>query len=188
MLWPYAIRDAPRRGAALLDAWLPAGALKLEHHALDVAARAPDALAAVTGLRLEEVPAVALLFSLRRISFRPDMTLRQFFTTSPFVLLAEEPGRELVFGIAFPSSWRGGGDVPRSAPALRAALARGRAGAIGNFRAEPAPGGARLWTETWVSTPALVQALPFTAYWLAVGPFSAWIRRMFLRAAARRGA
>jgi hypothetical protein len=181
MLWPYTLGGGPRRAGALLDAWLPPGSRKIE-----IPAPAADALAAVGALRLEELPAVALLLSLRRLPFRREMTIRQLFTTSPFVLLAEEPGRELVFGVAFPSGWRRRGDVPRSAAELRAALARGRAGAIGNFRAEPVSGGSRLWTETWVSTPALAASLGFTAYWLAIAPFSAWIRRMLLRGAARR--
>jgi hypothetical protein len=59
-------------------------------------------------------------------------------------------------------------------------------GAIGNFRAEPAPGGSRIWTETWAFAPARNQTFLFTCYWLLIGPFSAWIRRMLLGAARRR--
>jgi hypothetical protein len=58
--------------------------------------------------------------------------------------------------------------------------------AVGNFRVEPGVGGVHLWTETWVHAPGARQVLPFGAYWLAVGPFSAWIRRLLLRAARRR--
>ena len=55
--------------------------------------------------------------------------------------------------------------------------------AIGNFRVEPRATGSRVWTETWVSAPRRAQAIAFTAYWLAIGPFSAWIRRLLLAAA-----
>mgnify|MGYP003391044691 CR=1 FL=1 len=60
--------------------------------------------------------------------------------------------------------------------------------AVGNFRVEPGGSGARLWTETWAQVSGPRARIAFGAYWLAVGPFSAWIRRMFLRAARARAA
>ena len=50
------------------------------------------------------------------------------------------------------------------------------------FEAEPIPGGSRLATETRVKAPD-ERALRRFRLWLAIGPFSALIRRRWLRAA-----
>lgn len=188
MPWPYS--TGPSRGAALLDGWLPAGAWKLEHHAVTVPCEPAAGLEAVGALRLRDVPIVGALFSLRGLPFRPESTLREFFSSPPFLVLDEAPGGELVFAVVGPFwQWRRG-RVPARLPAtvaeMRAAMAEGRMAAIGNFRADPAPGGSRLWTETWVHAPRWGQRVLFTGYWLLIGPFSAWIRRIFLAAAARQ--
>jgi hypothetical protein len=186
--WPYS--TGPSRGAAVLDGWLPPGAWKLEHHSLDLSSDPEATLGAIEGVRLQDVPIVSLLFGLRGLPFEPEGTLGRFFTTSPFLMLGGERGQELVFGVVGPFwQWRRGKvppRIPRTPEEFRAALAEGRMAAIGNFRAEPTPGGSRLWTETWVHAPRRSQRAFFTAYWLLVGPFSAWIRRLLLGAAQRR--
>jgi hypothetical protein len=65
------------------------------------------------------------------------------------------------------------------------AVGRLRGLAVGiAFEAEPRPGGgSRLVTETRVGSVGLA----FRLYWLVVGPFSALIRRRWLRAVARDG-
>lgn len=190
MLWPYGSAGSPRPVPARIDAWLPAGAWRLERHAMEVRAAPAEALRAVGALAIRDLPAVGTLFRLRGIPHQAERDLRTFFTTAPFQLLEEEPGRELVAGIAGPFwQWRRDRlppELPRSPEAFRGALAGGRMAAIANFRTEPADGGALLWTETWVSAPRPADAAAFTAYWLAIGPWSAWIRRIFLRAACRR--
>lgn len=190
MLWPYPLGARARTSPALLDRWLPAGAWRLEHHAIEVAAAPAAVLAAVRAVRVGDVPAVRALFSLRGLPHEATGTLGQFFSTSPFLELQAEDGRELVFGVVGPFwAWRRGRvppRVPASPDEFRAALAGGRMAAIGNFRVEPGPERVRLWTETWVFAPGARQRLPFVAYWLAIGPFSAWIRRLLLRAARRR--
>jgi hypothetical protein len=157
---------------------------------MDLGAQPGAALAAISRVRLSDVPIVGALFALRRLPFQPEMTLLQFFGTTPFLILEEEPGREFVFGVVGPFwRWRGSSlptAPPRSAEEFRAAVAQGRMAAIGNFRVEPTAAGSRLWTETWVSAPGRGQSVFFTAYWLLVGPFSAWIRRILLKAARRR--
>ncbi len=190
MLWPYATGSDTRSDPARLDSWVPPDARKLEHHAIDVPVEPEAALATLGVLRLRDVPIVSALFAMRGIPYQADMTLLQFFGTSPFLVLDEEAGRELVFGVVGPFWQLRRGHlpplVPRTPDEFRAALGEGRTAAIGNFRAEPVAKGSRIWTETWVSTPALVEAVPFTAYWLFIGPFSAWIRRLLLRAARNR--
>jgi hypothetical protein len=139
---------------------------------------------------LRDVPAVRILFDLRGLPHDATGSVDSFFRTPPFVALEEEAGREIVFGILGPFwRWRGRARPPRVAttPAeLRAALADGCMAALGNFRVEPTAAGTRLWTETWVAAPRAGQKAAFLAYWLMVGPFSAWIRRLLLRAARRR--
>ena len=92
----------------------------------------------------------------------PRGSLEQFATTPPF----RELGRtqtEFVAGLS-----------PR---ALRIAF---------DVRAEPAAGGSLLTTETRVHalTPRALRL--FRLYWLVVGPFSALIRRRWLKAIADR--
>jgi hypothetical protein len=190
MLWPYRSGPVTRTAPARLDASLPPTAWRLEHHGIHVAAEPEAALAAALAVRLRDTPVIGALFAVRGLPHDGGGAVGRFFSTPPFLILDEERGREVVFGVAGPF-WRWGhgrmpDDVPRTAAELRAALAAGRMAAIGNFRADPAPGGARLWTETWVSAPG-PQRRAFVAYWTLIGPFSAWTRRILLRA-ARRGA
>jgi hypothetical protein len=183
VLSPYA-RRWPARPACAIDRWLGPSARLLERHETRVAAPAAAALEAVERLALRDLPVVRALFALRGIPFSPGMTLREFFGTPPFLLLEEEPARELVFGVVGPlSRIPAGRTVPSSPAELSEAARRSGMAAVGNFRAEPWEGGARLWTETWVLVPGAAARLAFGAYWLAIGPFSAWIRRTFLRAA-----
>jgi hypothetical protein len=181
MLRPYS-RSRPSRARCLADDWAGAGWILLEHHDIEVAAPPHAALAAVAGLRLRELPAVRALFWLRRLRHSGDATLRDFFTTAPFVRLAEEPGRELVSGVLYPRSDVGASGAPASAHAFRRALRAAPLAAIATFRAEPRGQGSLLWTETWVRTRGARARVAFGAYWLVIGPWSAWIRRMFLRA------
>lgn len=189
MLWPYRSTPVSRAGPARIDGCLPSGAWRLEHHAVEVPGDPGTALAAALAVRVGEVPVVRALFTLRGLPHDERGAVGVFFSTPPFLVLDEERGREVVFGVVGPF-WRWGrgrtpGDVPRTAAEFRAALAGGRMAAIGNFRAEPCAGGARLWTETWVYAPGRQRRL-FLVYWALVGPFSAWIRRLLLRAARRR--
>ena len=110
---------------------------------------------------------------------------------SGFVVLAEEPGRELVLGtlVARP---RGAHvsipDDPAETGRLFAALsAPGYAKAAMNFRIEPRPDGTcRLTTETRIFATDRDTARRFAVYWRLVHPGSALIRAMWLRAIAER--
>jgi hypothetical protein len=57
--------------------------------------------------------------------------------------------------------------------------------AAADFRAERIPGGSRLITETRVQAVDEHARRAFRLYWLAIGPFSALIRRRWLRAIQR---
>jgi hypothetical protein len=188
--WPYPFTRPARAEPARVDGCLPCGAWCLEHHGVEVPAAPGAALAAALAVGLRDVPLVRALLVLRGLPHDAGGHVGAFFSTPPFLVLDEEPGREVVFGVAGPFwQWRRGsapGRVPRTPTEFRAALAEGRIAAIGNFRADPLPGGARLWTETWVSAPRRGDRLVFFVYWTVVGPFSAWIRRLLLGAARRK--
>jgi hypothetical protein len=116
--------------------------------------------------------------SSHRAPLLEEMTLREFFST---LVLEEEAGRS--WSSACSSCERRGHQRRTRLREFRGALPGSPFAAIGTFRAEAAEGGARLWTETWARTSGAVPGLLFGAYWLAIGPWSAWIRQMFLRAA-----
>ncbi len=99
-----------------------------------------------------------------------------------FVLLGERPGAEIVLGLAgrfwqaAPSGVRLNGreDFMRYEE-------RGAARASINFRVEPLSGGrTRVSTETRVRCFGGAER-KFKVYWAFIGPFSAWIRRDWLR-------
>lgn len=190
MLWPYTPWSRPSRPAAAIDRWLPHAARRLEHHALEVPGPPDAALSALRSLTLRELPAVRALFALRGLRSDPATTLGGFFSSPPFTILDEDPGRELVFAVgAPPARWRPvrqGASRTQAAEPFRRSAEHLPFVAVGNFRAEPTRGGARLWTETWVSTSGAAPTAAFTGYWLAIAPFSAWTRRMFLRGARSR--
>lgn len=185
MLYPYG-RSTARRDTCLIDGWAGRGWRLLERHELHVRATAASAVEAVASTTLGELPAVRALFALRGLRFSKEMTLRAFFSTPPFVWLEEEAGREAVFGVLIPPSGPGGRRRPRSPAEFREALGAAPFAALGTFRAESDGDGVRLWTETWSRTRGTIPSLLSGGYWLAIGPWSAWIRRMFLRAAAAR--
>jgi hypothetical protein len=186
MLYPYA-RTAPPRAPCLVDRWVGTGWRLVERHELHVRARPAAALEAFAAVRIRDLPPVRVLFALRGLRASPDTSLGELFSTPPFVLVDAEPGRELVGGIMLPPRDPSGRRRPPLTPyAFRAALREAPVAAVATFRAEPAAAGARLWTETWVRTSGAVAGVAFGAYWLAIGPWSAWIRRLFLRAARER--
>jgi hypothetical protein len=108
-------------------------------------------------------------------------------TKTSFLLLAEEPGREIVVGtlVAAPRGWR-----PSHAPTpaeFRAAHAPGFALAAMNFALEDAGGGSTaLTSETriYATDPSTLRR--FACYWRVIYPGSALIRRMWLRAIAHK--
>jgi len=181
MLSPYS--RAPARPPCAVDGWTGEGWRLLERHALAVRAAPADALAALLALRLRDVPLVRALFWLRRLRSSPDAPLRSFFSTPPFAVLTEEPGREVVFGVLLPGTDAADRDPAPAADGFREALRTAPFAAIGTFNADARRDGTLLWTETWGRTRGARARLLFGAYWLAVGPFSAWTRRIFLRAA-----
>jgi hypothetical protein len=123
-----------------------------------------------------------------------DRPIVEVFLRSGFMLLADDPGREVVFGTI-----RG-----RCNPTLRQTQAKEWAThpqpedflrfnpprcvkIAANFRLRPAMGGATLLTtETRVYATDSTVARRFAAYWRVIYPGSSWIRVMWLDAIKRR--
>jgi hypothetical protein len=116
-----------------------------------------------------------------------NLPLLDVATRTSFLLLANELNREIVVGtvVAAPRGWRSDSHpTPESFGTLREP---GFALAAMNFVIEDAgPSGCLLTTETRVYATDTSTRRRFAAYWRVIYPGSALIRRMWLRAIARR--
>ncbi len=161
--------------------WLPAYDVA-ERHAAEIALPPERALAHL--LAMPVAPDLFVRTLLRMRGLRREGTITDFFARYGFVEL-ERTSTCLVVGAV------AGAGAMRDAESWRAASAPPLIKVAADFRAEPAAsgsGGARVSTETRVATVGAVARGVFGAYWLVVGPFSALIRRRWLRAAVRSAA
>jgi hypothetical protein len=103
-----------------------------------------------------------------------------------FGRLAEEPGREIVLGIAG-RFWRPMGNIlPFTPENFQGPVPPGVARAVWNFAVQEADAGRTLLsTETRVICGDTASRRKFRAYWLVVRPFSGLIRLIMLRAVRR---
>jgi hypothetical protein len=162
------------------------------HHSEVVDAPVARVIEAVDSLRLDSdlSPFIRLLFRVRGLSSPSGATPRAALTSTGFSVLAEEPGREIVFGIAG-KFW-----APREmANLVRVPDARsfidfaqpGQAKGAMNIRVEPLGDDRTLLsTETRVWCTDRRARLLFTAYWTLIRIPSGWIRNDMLGAIARR--
>jgi hypothetical protein len=168
------------RSSTLLSEVLPEYDFR-ERHSRHVAAPPERVFAAVRELCADDTPAVRVLFRLRGL--RGD-TRRPIFDQMErfgFVVVAEEPGRELVVA-AIGQPWRlRGGTRPRGVD-FRTFAEPGFAKMALNWRLEDGT----LSTETRVRLTDAQARRAFRRYWLVIRPFSGLIRRAWLRAVARR--
>lgn len=155
-----------------------------------------EALAATTG---REVRLLAPLLALRRLPARllgrpalGDDRGEPLFTAlekGGFVRLAEEPGREIVFGVVG-RFWRPAGNAPVRAVTDRDRFEHfaepGYARAAMSFLARREGAGTRLLTETRIAATDAAARRRFRLYWRLVRPGSGAIRRSWLAAVRRR--
>ena len=163
--------------ASALDLWLPEFSVR-EFHGRVVAGSPEQALAVTLALPVAPDGIVRTLFRLRGLD-AGRQSIAEFSSTGGFLHLQQTP-TSIVFGVA--GRFQGGGRQARSPqewlewtpPGLKIAA---------DFRAGRAPDG-----RTYLSTETRVQGLDFASralfrlYWLVIGPFSALIRRRWLRA------
>jgi hypothetical protein len=174
---------------ALIDAWLPRFD-EVERHDILVRAAPEDVYAALRRVDLKGSWIVRGLLLLRGLppgrgrSCEP-FTLERLLANG-FTLLGERPGRELALGVVGRFWTPSGGRLRLDADAFGAFERPGYAKAVIDFRLAPeADGVTRLSTETRILCLDAPSRRRFRLYWRAIGPFSALIRRAWLRAVAR---
>jgi hypothetical protein len=171
----------------LIDELLP-GYDVIERHQVVVAAPAATVYRSVRDLDVGRLPAASLLMVLRGIPHFLTGTLRptRHLTVDDllafgFVVLADDPPRELVLG-AVGRFWRPtSGMRTVTATEFRDFSEPGFARAAWNFRIDPRPGGCVLATETRVQCIGAGARRWFRAYWTLIRPFSGLIRLEMLR-------
>lgn len=140
------------------------------------------------------VKALLLLRSLPRLLVRPReaaklpwrLTLPIFAGSPGFGLLAEDPGREVVIGVAG-RFWRPtGGALPFQKRWFLEPLPDGTARAVASFSLrDDGAGGTILATETRIVCADAAARRSFRRYWLLIRPWSGLIRRVMLHAVRR---
>jgi hypothetical protein len=167
-----------------------------EFHEIRVAASREQTYGAIKDVTAGEIFLFRALTAIRRFG-RPGpesilnaperRPLLDVATHSGFLLLAEDPGREIVIGTAVivPPGWR-----PKGRPTpegFKRLHAPGFALAAMNFRLDDAgPHACHVTTETRVYATDAGARRRFVAYWRVIYPGSALIRRMWLRAIRER--
>lgn len=156
-----------------------------ERHDRVVRASPERAVQLALEMPAEEDPIVSTLVRLRGMR-RPrgdGVTLEDFFRANGFIELAREP-REVIVGIGVPAKLKSTERITDPAD-WRGWQRPGWIKAAATFRAEPMGDGARLITETQVEATDDGARRRFRPYWLVVHPFSALIRRRWLRQIAK---
>lgn len=184
-----------------LDQFVPAYQFN-EFHSLRIAAPKDKVYTALKQATAEEILFFHTLVWIRRLGRPgpesilnppPNTPLLEVATKTTFILLAEEPDREIAFGtlIAAPRGWRPRGErTPEAFKALLASQQPGFVLAAMNFRLEecdaPASPCTLLTTETRICATDASSRRAFAGYWRVIYPGSALIRRMWLRAIKKR--
>ncbi|HXO22523.1 MAG TPA: hypothetical protein VOA87_21590 [Thermoanaerobaculia bacterium] len=178
-----------------LDRFAPAYQFN-EVHSLIIAAPRERVYRAIKSVSADEILFFRLLTWIRRfghpgpesiLSAPERQPLLDVATRTSFLLLAQEPNREIVVGAAVvtPPGWR---PRRRATPEdFRTFRTPGFALAAMSFLVEDAgPGAAKVTTETRIYATDASARRRFAAYWRVIYPGSALIRRMWLRAIAKR--
>jgi hypothetical protein len=167
----------------------------VERHAIRIAAPPDRVHAALRSFDFSRLRLLRLLLALRalpsrlvprRIPYRPSgkVTLDSLAGVG-FGLLAEQPGRALLFGVTG-RFWRPVGNIEPFTPASFAGpVAPGYARAVWSFVVTADGADTVLTTETRVLCGDAASRLKFRLYWLFVRPGSGLIRRLMLRAIRR---
>jgi hypothetical protein len=162
-----------------------------ERHAVEIAATPLAIDRAVRAVTAGELPLFRAFAWIRSPHLRPqpadilhppaDRPILDVAASTTFVLLADLPGREIVFGTLI------GGRRPATPAAFLAAAAPGASKAVMNFRIEAAGSGrCRLVTQTRVAAADDAARRRFDYYWRLIFPGSALIRAEWLGAIKRR--
>lgn len=167
-----------------------------EVHSARIKAPRDSVYRAIRSVTADEIRLFRFLTGIRRMG-RPGpesilnaperMPILDVATKTSFLLLAEEPGHEIVVGTAVmaPRGWR-----PPARPTpdgFRTLREPGFALAAMNFRVEDAGAeGCKVVTETRINATDASTRGRFAGYWRVIYPGSALIRRMWLDAIKHR--
>ena len=167
------------RWRVLIDRFLPRYDVH-ERHKIRVAAPRDHAYHALMEVDFFRSTLVRILFGLRGLPRERAVGLSQL-TDFGFVLLDEDPGTEVVYGLVG-RFWQPRGGLRRVSRDEFASFSEpGYAKAAWNFRIEAVGvSGSIVSTETRVSSTDPASRRSFTRYWRLIGPFSALIRRRLL--------
>ncbi len=169
----------------LHDIWLDAEPAEVEQALTAVTGREVRLLSPLMALRT--LP--AWLLGRPRKSDDRQQPLLEAMVRAGFVRLAEEPGREIVLGVAG-RFWRLTGNAPVAAIGDREAFLGfnepGYARAAMSFLIRREGRGSRLVTETRIAATDEKARRSFRRYWRVIRPGSAAIRRSWLAAVRRR--
>jgi hypothetical protein len=184
----------------LLDSFLPVYEFN-EIHTTTIHASPERVFRSLKELTFAELsPVVSALFAIRALPARLTGKGNPFATEArpfleelldnDFVLLAEEPNHELVFGLVG-QFWKlsaDGGLKLADAQAFFAFDDPDYAKAVANFYLDENAGNGRIKisTETRIHVPDPATRKKFAAYWRVIYPGSALIRMMWLKAIKRR--
>ena len=187
--------DTVTAHTARLDDWMPRWQIR-ERHIIPIAAPPEKVFAAIHAVRADDIFLFRTLIAIRQcgqtgpesIMNAPEQKpILDVATQTTFVLLAEEPPREIVIGtvVAAPPQARASG---RLTPELfQKKLPPGVALATMNFLVTPDDrGGSIVSTETRIYANSKAAARRFAIYWRVIHPGSDIIRRMWLRAIKQR--
>lgn len=180
------------RATSRLDDFLPAWQFS-EVHSRRVEASPSRVYDAIKNVRADEIRLFRTLTWIRRAGRKmPENILHpgakrpllDVATSSGFIYLADEPHEVVVGTIVIAPKNR---PRPQLTPELfRSTLDPGFALAAMNFRIVPDSDGSIVTTETRVYANDATARRRFAWYWRTIYPGSAFIRRMWLRAIARR--
>ena len=170
----------------LLDEWMPRWDVA-DRHELSVAAPADRTYLAVRTIDFAAAPVSRLLLAIRSLSaiargrrVPPTVTLDDAVRMG-FALLAEEPGREIVVGVAGRFWAVSGARLRIGADEFAGHTVPGTAKAAMSFRVDPLGAErSRVVTETRILCADADARRSFRRYWWLIRPGSALIRRLAL--------
>jgi len=181
-----------RQAATRLDEFAPVWQFH-EVHTLRIAAPPERVFEAIRQVRADEILLFRTLTWIRRagrpappgiLNAASNQPLLDVATSSGFIWLAADAPREMVVGavVGRPRGVR----VLATAELIKAPPAGFAVGTMNFLVTSDSAGGSVVSTETRVATGDAAARQRFAAYWRVIYPGSALIRRMWLRAIARR--
>lgn len=168
----------------LIDHFLPRYDVKAQYH-IDVHASVEKAYAAAQNLDMRESWIIRLLYLLRGLP-QYSLTLDGMLKMG-FVLLADKPSQEIVYGLIGWFWTRSAHLQSVTADNFVAFDRPGFAKAVGNIAFTPEhDGSVRVTTETRIFCLDAASRRRFRLYWTLIGPFSGMVRKEWLRLIKKR--